>query len=173
MVVSVLIITTGDAFFLQKTVISLLLVAGSSLSLAVDGNKVPVTVLDALTTWISLNGKENIQYTDVCYGNIAWHQEYVIVHTLDGIDIVYLPNFMVWIHIYCLFYMLVYILTGSLCNSQCPDELILGEPTSNKWHIGVKLAIVVLVGLSITCIVIKWMFFVWLHHLIKQLSTLF
>ena len=46
--------------------------------------------------------------------------------------------------------MLVYIHTGSLCNSQCPDELILGEPTSNKWHIGVKLAIVVLVvGLSI------------------------
>ena len=67
----------------------------SSLSLAVDGNKVPVTVLDALTTWISLNGKENTQYTDVCYGNIAWHQEYVIVYTLDGIDIVYLPNFMV------------------------------------------------------------------------------
>ena len=64
----------------------------SSLSLAVDGNKVPVTVLDALTTWISLNGKENIQYTD---GNIAWHQEYVIVYTLDDIDIVYLPNFMV------------------------------------------------------------------------------
>ena len=54
-----------------------------------------MTVLDALTTWISLNGKENIQYTDVCYGNIAWHQEYVIVYTLDGIDIVYLPNFMV------------------------------------------------------------------------------
>ena len=55
--------------------------------------------------------------------------------------------------------MLVYIHTGSLCNSQYPDELILGEPASNKWHIGVKLAIVVLVvGLSITCIVIKWMF---------------
>ena len=43
----------------------------------------------------SLSGKENIQYTDVCYGNIAWHQEYVIVYTPDGIDIVYLPNFMV------------------------------------------------------------------------------
>ena len=68
--------------------------------------------------------------------------------------------------------MLVYIHTGSLCNSQCPDELILGEPTSNKWHIGVKLAIVVLVvGLSITCIVIKWMFFVWLHHLEKKLNS--
>ena len=67
----------------------------SSLSLAVDGNKVPMTVLDALTTWISLNGKESVQYTDVCYGNIAWHQEYVIVYTLDSIDIVYLPNFMV------------------------------------------------------------------------------
>ena len=69
--------------------------------------------------------------------------------------------------------MLVYIHTGSLCNSQCPDELIFGEPTSNKWHIGVKLAIVVLVvGLSITCIVIKWMFFVWLHHLEKLNSYL-
>ena len=68
--------------------------------------------------------------------------------------------------------MLVYIHTGSLCNSQCPDELIPGEPTSNKWHIGVKLAIVVLVvGLSITCIVIKWMFFVWLHHVEKKLNS--
>ena len=68
--------------------------------------------------------------------------------------------------------MLVYIRAGSLCNSQCPDELILGEPTSNKWHIGVKLAIVVLVvGLSITCIIIKWMFFVWLHHLEKKLKS--
>ena len=68
--------------------------------------------------------------------------------------------------------MLIYIHTGSLCNSQCPDELILGEPTSNKWHIGVKLAIVVqVVGLSITCIVIKWMFFVRLHHLEKKLNS--
>ena len=49
-----------------------------------------------------------------------------------------------------------------------------GEPTSNKWHIGVKLAIVVLVvGLSITCIVIKWMFFVWLHHLEKKLTVIY
>ena len=30
---------------------------------------------------------------------------------------------------------------------------------------------VLVVGLSITCIVIKWMFFVWLHHLEKKLNS--
>ena len=63
------------------------------------------------------------------------------------------------------------ILAGSHCNSQCPDELLLGELTSNNWHIGVKSTIAVLiVGISIISVLIKLTFAIWLYHLEKKLN---
>ena len=63
------------------------------------------------------------------------------------------------------------ILAGTHCNSQCPDKLLLGELTSNNWHIGVKSTIAVLiVGLSIVCVLIKLTFVVWLYRLEKKLN---
>ena len=62
--------------------------------------------------------------------------------------------------------------TGVLCNPQCPDQLILGELTSNNWRLGVKVFIVILiVGIGITCVIIKVMFFTWLYVLEKKLSN--
>ena len=58
---------------------------------------------------------------------------------------------------------------GILCNSQCPDELQLGELTSNNWHIGIKIFIAVLItGLAVLCVIIKVLFFFWLRWLEKQ-----
>ena len=64
------------------------------------------------------------------------------------------------------------ILAGFHCNSQCPDELLLSELTSNNWHVGVKSTIAVLIiGLSVICVLIKLTFVVWLYHLEKKLNN--
>ena len=58
---------------------------------------------------------------------------------------------------------------GVLCNSQCPDELQLGELTSNNWHTGVKIFIALLIIVpAVVCIIIKVLFRVWLFQLEKQ-----
>lgn len=52
---------------------------------------------------------------------------------------------------------------GFHCNSQCPDELLVEELTSNSWHIGIKIFIAILfIGLLITCIIMKAIFKLWL-----------
>ena len=58
---------------------------------------------------------------------------------------------------------------GALCNSQCPDELSLGELTSNNWHIGVKLAIAALINIvALFCVAMKLSFMFWLRQLEKK-----
>lgn len=58
---------------------------------------------------------------------------------------------------------------GVLCNSQCPDELRLGELTSNNWHMGIKIFIsVLIIGLAVLCVVIKIVFILWLILLEKK-----
>ena len=52
---------------------------------------------------------------------------------------------------------------GVLCNNMCPDELQLGQLTSNNWPVWSKIFIVVLVvGLAVLCILIEVAFIVWL-----------
>lgn len=64
-----------------------------------------------------------------------------------------------------------YFRLGVLCNRQCPDMLRLGELTSNRWHLGVKLSIVLLVvGIAAICLIIKVMFAIWLCVLEKKLK---
>lgn len=59
--------------------------------------------------------------------------------------------------------------TGVLCNSECPDELNLGDLSSNSWHIGIKLAIAALVvGLALCCVIMKVGFVLWLQRLEKK-----
>ena len=58
---------------------------------------------------------------------------------------------------------------GFLCNPQCPDEFILGELTSNNWHVGIKILIAILVvGLSAVCISMKVAFMCWLSYLERK-----
>ena len=58
---------------------------------------------------------------------------------------------------------------GVLCNSQCPDELRLGELTSNKWHTGLKIFIALLIVIpAVGCIIIKVLFRLWLLQLEKK-----
>ena len=58
---------------------------------------------------------------------------------------------------------------GVLCNSQCPSELRLGELVSNSWHLGVKVAIAVLVsGLAVACVAVKLWFCFWILRLEKK-----
>ena len=60
-------------------------------------------------------------------------------------------------------------LQGILCNSQCPDELRLGELTSNNWHTGVKIFIAVLIaGLAALTVLGKIVFCLWLLRLEKK-----
>ena len=62
--------------------------------------------------------------------------------------------------------------TGSLCNSQCPDRLILGQLSSNNWHLGIKLFIVVLVIIiAVFCFLVKLAFTFWLYQLEKKLNN--
>lgn len=59
--------------------------------------------------------------------------------------------------------------SGVLCNSQCPDELRLGDLTSNDWHIGIKIGIAVLViGIAFFCVIMKLVFWLWLYRLEKK-----
>ena len=61
---------------------------------------------------------------------------------------------------------------GVLCNSYCPEELVLGELTSNDWHLGVKISIVVLiVGVAVVSVIIKVMFVIWLYVLERKLNN--
>ena len=61
--------------------------------------------------------------------------------------------------------------TGVLCNRQCPDKLLLGELTSNNWHIGVKIFIVILIiGIATICTIVKLMFTIWLHKMEKKMN---
>ena len=60
---------------------------------------------------------------------------------------------------------------GVLCNDQCPDKLLLGQLTSNNWHIGVKIFIVVMVlSISSICVIFKLMFDIWLYQMEKKLK---
>ena len=50
--------------------------------------------------------------------------------------------------------------------------LLLGELTSNNWHVGVKLFIAVLIiGLGVMCVIFKVMFVAWLYRLEKKLNN--
>ena len=58
---------------------------------------------------------------------------------------------------------------GVLCNDECPDTLLLGELTSNNWHLGVKILIAVLInGIALLCVVMKITFVLWLSRLEKK-----
>ena len=61
------------------------------------------------------------------------------------------------------------LLAGVLCNSQCPDELRLGELTSNNWHTGAKVFIAFIIIIpAVVCIIIKVIFRLWLFQLEKE-----
>ena len=71
--------------------------------------------------------------------------------------------------VYCIVYFLL--ILGTLCNRECPDKLLLGRLTSNNWHLGVKIFIVVMIiGISITCVIIKLLFALWLYIMEKKLN---
>lgn len=58
---------------------------------------------------------------------------------------------------------------GVLCNAECPDELMLGQLTSNNWHLSVKILIAVLIiGLALLCVMMKITFVLWLYRLEKK-----
>ena len=58
---------------------------------------------------------------------------------------------------------------GVLCNPQCPDDLRLGELTSNNWHIGIKIGIVVLINaIAVFCVTMKLASKFWLYRLEKK-----
>lgn len=51
----------------------------------------------------------------------------------------------------------------------CPDQLLLGELTSNNWHLGVKILIAVLINsIALLCVVMKITFVLWLSRLEKK-----
>ena len=61
------------------------------------------------------------------------------------------------------------LLPGILCNHQCPDELRLGELTSNSWHFGIKLGIAVLINaIAVFCLIMKLASKFWLYRLEKK-----
>ena len=63
------------------------------------------------------------------------------------------------------------VIPGTLCNRECPDKLLLSGLTSNNWHLGVKIFIVVvIIGISITCVIIKLLFALWLYVMEKKLN---
>ena len=56
--------------------------------------------------------------------------------------------------------------TGPQCNEECPEEFVQGELTSNNWHLGLKITIAVLiVSVTVLCVVMKFIFGVWLFRL--------
>ena len=58
---------------------------------------------------------------------------------------------------------------GVLCNPQCPDELRLGELTSNNWHTGIKIGIAVLINaIAVFCVIMKLASKLWLYRLEKK-----
>ena len=60
-------------------------------------------------------------------------------------------------------------MAGVLCNPECPDKLVLGELTSNNWHIGVKIFVAVLIiGVALVCVIFKMLFMLWLLWLEKK-----
>ena len=59
--------------------------------------------------------------------------------------------------------------SGVLCNSECPDRLLLGELTSNNWPALSKIFIALIVlTLAVLCIVIKSAFVLWLWLLERK-----
>ena len=60
---------------------------------------------------------------------------------------------------------------GVLCNPQCPDQVLIGELTSNNWHLGVKIFIITLVvGIAVICVIMKLHFDAWLYVLEMKLN---
>ena len=58
---------------------------------------------------------------------------------------------------------------GVQCNPQCPDELRLGELTSNNWHFGIKIVIATLIiSVAVLCVLMKCAFKLWLYRLEKK-----
>ena len=59
--------------------------------------------------------------------------------------------------------------TGILCNDQCPDQLLLGQLTSDNWPLWSKIFITVLVvGLATVCMLIKMAFVAWVWWLERK-----
>ena len=59
--------------------------------------------------------------------------------------------------------------TGILCNGQCPDQLVLGELTSNNWPLWSKIIVAILVvGLAMVCVLIKMAFVIWVWWLERK-----
>ena len=58
---------------------------------------------------------------------------------------------------------------GVFCNQECPDELRLGELTSNNWSSFVKFLISALtISLVIACTVVKVLFIIWRYCWMKK-----
>ena len=56
--------------------------------------------------------------------------------------------------------------TGPYCNENCPEQFDLGQLTSNNWPLGLKIIIVlVIVGATVLCMILKFIFGVWLFRL--------
>ena len=61
------------------------------------------------------------------------------------------------------------LLPGVLCNHRCPDELRLGELTSNSWHFGIKIGIAALINaIAVFCLIMKLASKFWLYRLEKK-----
>ena len=68
-----------------------------------------------------------------------------------------------------MFYNYPFLLTGILCNDACPDQLLLGELTSNNWPLWSKILVAVLVvGLAVVCMLVKVAFVTWVWWLEKK-----
>ena len=61
---------------------------------------------------------------------------------------------------------------GPSCNPHCPDRLTIGTQTSNNWPLWSKIVIAcMIIGIMITCVVIKVWIICWMHGLEKKQET--